>query len=180
VRHAAARRPDPGDEPSARFSYGGSYATTSDRYLKAITGPNSAFTDKECRVVTWFIAASPGPVPATNGAPADLTPAVRQSVTDLAVELGANANALGRIIRHLAAHRILVEAERVGRTPLYRVSPYISYKGKAYEQREAIKRWNPPYVPGLVDADPGAPPCKDCASPTRKPRKRTTDAEATA
>ncbi|MFF2548339.1 hypothetical protein ACFVUY_38080 [Kitasatospora sp. NPDC058063] len=159
-------------EPVARFLYGGSYSTASDLYLKAITGAGSKFTDKECRTLAWFIGASPGPVPPTNGAPADLAPPVPAAVSKIAADLGANANAFGRIVRHLASHRILVEADKIGRTPLYRVTPYISYKGTAYEQREAIKRWKPPIVPGVSDPDPGTPPCKECESPTRKPRKR--------
>lgn len=172
VSQAPKRRQREAPEPTARFLYGGSYATASDRYLRAITGAGSAFTDKECRVVTFFVAASPGPIPPTNGAPADLAPGVTMTAVDMATEIGSNPNSLGRILRHLHSHRIIVETHRVGRVVIYRISPYISYKGKAHEQREAIKRWNPPHIPGLTAPDPGAEPCAECNADSRKPRRR--------
>ncbi|GAB2717552.1 hypothetical protein [Kitasatospora kifunensis] len=172
MSQAPRRKAREGSAPTARFLYGGSYATTSDRYVRAINSAASGFTDKETRVVSWYISVSPGPVPPTNGAPADLAPGVTMTAVAMAAEMGVNANALGRILRHLHWHRILVETHRVGRIVIYRISPYISCKGTAAEQRQAITRWNPPHVPGLNDPDPGAEPCKDCAAESRKPRKR--------
>ncbi|WP_329485047.1 hypothetical protein OG618_00385 [Kitasatospora sp. NBC_01246] len=48
----------------------------------------------------------------------------------------------------------IAETHRVGRVVIDRISPYISYKGKAHKQREAIKRWNPPHIPGLTAPRP--------------------------
>ncbi|MFE3186252.1 hypothetical protein ACFXKR_36120 [Streptomyces violascens] len=63
---------------------------------------------------------------------------------DIAKELGMSPDSLGRTVKFLKKHRLLVEAGGIGRTTFYRTTPYLAFIGTGFEHREAVKEWNPP------------------------------------
>jgi hypothetical protein len=90
--------------------------------------------------VLWFIASSPLAV-----APVHMT------ATAIADEVGMAPDSVSRMLRELARHRVIVKTGQVGRFSLYSVSPCIAFHGPGLEQREAVKSWNPPDIPGWSD-----------------------------
>ncbi|WP_373298859.1 hypothetical protein [Streptomyces flaveolus] len=53
-------------------------------------------------------------------------------------------DALSRVVKVLKQARLLVEAGGLGRTTVYRCTPYIAFIGTGFAHREAVKDWNPP------------------------------------
>jgi hypothetical protein len=124
---------------SIPYAFVDGHSQVDERRVEAIT-ESRAFTPGEKFMVLWWIGASPrGMEP------------LRSTGADIAKRVGMSADALGRISRKLARHRILVERGRIGNYKLYRISPYIAYHGPAAEQREAVKTCNPPEIPGFTE-----------------------------
>ncbi|MFE7365914.1 ArsR/SmtB family transcription factor [[Kitasatospora] papulosa] len=136
--------------PSAPYAYGGPHSNASQNRLAAILEAPGEFTDAEVRVIMWYLMRSPG-----QGEP------VRHTVTDVAAVLGMTRQGLSRIVKRLRERRILVERDRVGRTPFYALSPYLGGQGSGLDQRNAIRECNPPEIPGVdVKAADVAPPTR--------------------
>lgn len=74
---------------------------------------------------------------------------LRATGADIAKKVGMSADAVGKINRKLAKHRILIVRGRIGNYNFYRISPYIAFHGTGLEQREAVKTCNPPDIPGF-------------------------------
>ncbi len=128
------------DVPTAPYAYSGWHSTVDKERVRAITRRSSGFTPAEKYMVLWWIGASPP----------GMDP-VHMTGKDIAEEVGMTADALARIVKKLVRHRIIVKTGTLGRTNLYRISPYISFHGSGLEQREAVKDWNPPIIPGLSE-----------------------------
>jgi hypothetical protein len=122
------------------YAFQGAHAQVDKERVEAIT-ESTAFTPAEKFFVLWWIGASPAGME-----PLHLTGA------DIAKRVGMKPDSVGRINRKLARHRILIKLDTIGNYPLYRISPYIAYHGTGAEQREAVKRFNPPDIPRDKDA----------------------------
>lgn len=125
--------------PTAPYAFLAQHAQVDKRRVEAIAESKS-FTPGEKFLVLWWIGASP----------AGMDP-LRATGVDIAKRVGMSADAVGRISRKLAKHRILIERGRIGNYRLYRISPYIAFHGSGFEQREAVKECNPPDIPGLSE-----------------------------
>lgn len=121
--------------PPTRYGFLGAHAQIDKERIAAIS-ESRAFTPGEKYLVLWWLSVSPA-----GTEPLQLTGA------DIAERVGMTTDAVGRINRKLAGHRILVKAGRIGNYPLYRISPYLAFHGTGAEQRQAIKSWNPPNIP---------------------------------
>jgi hypothetical protein len=121
--------------PQAPYAFLGGHAQVDKQRVEAIT-ESKAFTPAEKFLVLWWIGVSPK----------GMDP-LRETGADIAQRVGMTADAVGRINRNLAKHRILIRCGRIGNYPLYRISPYIAFHGTGVEQREAIKSYNPPEIP---------------------------------
>ncbi len=109
------------------YAFVGGHAQVDKRRVEAIT-ESKAFTPGEKFLVLWWIGASPAgmePLHATGA--------------DIAKRVGMSPDAVGRINRKLAKHRILIPLDKIGNYKLYRISPYIAFHGSGIEQREAVK-----------------------------------------
>ncbi|MFC5724111.1 hypothetical protein ACFP1Z_28480 [Streptomyces gamaensis] len=133
-----------GDEPRkrARFGYVAGYSTIDNARLEALAAA-AELTDREFRVLMWFVGASPGP-----------NQPVMQTTGQIAKRLGTSPDALGRIERKLVRRRLLFVAEEFGRQKFYKVSSYFASQEEALGQRSTIRAYNPPDIPGL-DTRPG-------------------------
>ncbi|MBE8478418.1 MarR family transcriptional regulator [Streptomyces sp. 3R004] len=131
------------DVPTAPYAYSGWHATVDKERVRAITRKSSGFTPAEKFMVLWFIGASPP----------GMDP-VHRTGKDIAEEVGMTPDALARIMKKLARHRLIVETGKLGRIKLYRISPYIAFHGSGLEQREAVRDWNPPDIPGWTAPGP--------------------------
>ncbi|MCD9145918.1 helix-turn-helix transcriptional regulator [Streptomyces albireticuli] len=140
--------------PSAPYAYGGAHSSGSQARLGAILEDPETFSDAEARVIMWYLFRSPG-----HGEP------VRMMVSDIADRLGMTRQGLTRIVKRLRERRILIERDRVGRTPFYAISPYLGGHGPGLEQRSAIRECNPPEIPA---ADIKAAPITPVRSTTRR------------
>lgn len=121
--------------PRAPYAFKGPHAQVDKERVEAIT-ESRAFTPAEKFLVLWWIGVSPGgmePLKATG--------------VDIARRVGMTPDAVGRINRNLARHRILIRCGRIGNYTLYRISPYIAYHGSGIDQREAVRGINPPDIP---------------------------------
>jgi hypothetical protein len=122
--------------PTAPYAYSGWHTTADKRRVRAICA-SRAFTPAEKFLVLWFIGTTP-----PGMAPVNMT------ATAIAAEVGMTPDSVGRMLRKLARHRIILRTGRIGRISMYSISPYIAYHGSGVEQREAVKSWNPPEIPG--------------------------------
>ncbi|MBD0688837.1 replication initiation protein, RepL1 [Streptomyces sp. CBMA123] len=143
VAAAARRRRAPADEngellPFAPFAFYSGHANVDKERVRAICRSNK-FTPGEKFMVLWWIGTSPE----------GMEPVVMTGA-DIGKEVGMTADAIGRISRKLLKHRILVAVGTFGNSKLYRITPYIAFHGPGYDQREAVKRFNPPDIPGLA------------------------------
>jgi hypothetical protein len=94
-------------------------------------------------------------VDADTGEPVPYAPyAFSGRHTQVDKRVGMSTDAVGKINRKLAKHRILVIRGRIGNYNFYRISPYIAFHGTGIEQREAVKTCNPPDIPGFDDNVP--------------------------
>jgi hypothetical protein len=125
--------------PTAPFAFVDKHANVDKERVRAICR-SKAFTPGEKFLVLWWIGASPPGMEA-----------VQMTGAAIGAEVGMTGDAIGRITRKLAKHRILVQTGKLGNIKLYRVSPYIAYHGSGIEQREAVRHWNPPDIPGFTD-----------------------------
>ena len=123
--------------PTAAYNYGGPHSNVSQNRLAAILEAPGEFTDAEVRVIMWYALRSTG-----HSEP------VRRTVTEIAGLLGMSRQGLTRIVKRLRERRILIERDRIGRTPFYGLSPYLGGQGSGLEQRNAIRSCNPPEIPG--------------------------------
>ena len=125
--------------PTAPYVFAGRHHAALDMTrIQAICDPESKFTRGEKTVVMWYIGNSPpgmGPVTKTGAA--------------IARANGLDPDTYGKMIKKLNGMRIVLNVGSLGRTTFYRISPYIAFCGSGLEQREAIKAWNPPEIPGL-------------------------------
>jgi hypothetical protein len=126
---------------TAPYAFLGGHSQVDERRVEAIS-ESRAFTPAQKFLVLWWIGASP----------AGLEP-LHATGTDIAKRVGMSPDAVGRINRKLAKHRILIALDKIGNYKLYRISPYIAFHGTGIEQRDAVKLWNPPIIPGLTDPD---------------------------
>ncbi|MEY9878190.1 hypothetical protein ABH931_007717 [Streptacidiphilus sp. MAP12-33] len=125
--------------PTAPYLYSGWHTTADKRRVRAICS-SKAFTPAEKFLVLWFIGSTPpGMMP------------VNMTATAIAEEVGMTADSVSRMLRKLAKHRIIVNTGQIGRIRMYSISPYIAFHGPGIEQREAVKSWNPPDIPGWTD-----------------------------
>lgn len=125
--------------PQADFGYGGPFGTFSLARFVAICSRESGRTDGEVRVITWYCGATL------------LRPElVNRTLADIGRDLGFTGPALSRMVRRLAADRLLRRTGSVGRSPFYAASPYLVFRGSGYQHREALKAWNPPHIEGLT------------------------------
>lgn len=130
-----------GPEPRTRFGYIGGYSTVDNERLEALAAvPNEdgGLTDREFRIFMWFVGATPCP-----GEP------VMKTTAYIGKRTGTSPDALGRIVRKLVSRRLLFLADEFGRQRFYKVSPYFASQLTSAEQREAIRAYNPPDIPGL-------------------------------
>lgn len=152
----SAKQPDRegNGPPRTRFGYMGGYSTVDNTRLEALAAviqpdkkpgekepdekESKPLTDRQFRVLAWYIGASPGP-----------DEPVMKTTADIAERLGTSPDALGRIVRELVRRRLLLHAGEFGRQRFYRVTPYLTHQGSSAEQREAIRGFNPPDIPGL-------------------------------
>lgn len=143
---AAARRlvdRDTGEViPYAAYAFSGRHTQVDKARVEAIT-ESRAFTPSQKFLVLWWIGVSPE----------GLEP-LRATGRDIAQRVGMSPDAVGKINRKLAKHRILIVRGRVGNYSFYRISPYISFHGTGIEQREAVKTCNPPDIPGFDEKTP--------------------------
>ncbi|MEV7415165.1 MarR family transcriptional regulator [Streptomyces sp. NPDC089919] len=149
-----------GQRPTAPYAYGGRHSTLSQTYVGAFLECPS-FTAADKQVACWYLTQSTG-----HGEP------VEETQARIAERLGLNAKALQKIVAKLTAHRILGARGSVGRTRFYAVNPFLGGHGPGRQQREVIKAWRPPVIPGFCngDVDPGAAPVpEDVAAPTIRP-----------
>nr|WP_229869874.1 helix-turn-helix domain-containing protein [Streptomyces flaveolus] len=93
----------------------------------------SGLTDREFRVLVWCWFATE-----------TSEEAIMRTGADIATELGMSPDALSRVVKVLKQARLLVEAGGLGRTTVYRCTPYIAFIGTGFAHREAVKDWNPP------------------------------------
>jgi hypothetical protein len=128
--------------PYAPYAFSGRHAQVDKARVSAIT-ESKAFTPAQKFLVLWWIGVSPeGMEP------------LRATGADIGRRVGMTADAVGKINRKLAAHRILIVRGHIGNYKLYRISPYISFHGTGIEQREAVKTCNPPEIPGFKESTP--------------------------
>lgn len=127
---------------TAPYAFMGAHAQVDKRRVEAIT-ESKAFTPAEKFLVLWWIGVSPpGMEP------------LRLSGADIGLRVGMSRDAVGRINRKLAKHRIIIARDKIAGITLYRITPYIAFHGTGLEQREAIKLCNPPDIPGLSETTP--------------------------
>jgi hypothetical protein len=140
---SGSRRVDRNGEPipSAPYLFAGRHHAALDlTRIQAICAPESTFTRGEKNVVMWFIGNSPP----------GLDPVARTGA-EIARENSLDPDTYGKMVKKLHRMRIVVKRGGLGRTTFYRISPYIAFCGSGLEQREAIKAWNPPEIPGLTN-----------------------------
>lgn len=142
---SAHQRHDDGHRsaPQTRFGYIGSYSTVDNERLEALAAvpkKDGGLTDREFRILQWFVGATPG-----------FDQPVMKTTAYIAERNGMTSDALGRIIRTLVKRRLLFFAEEFGRQKFYKVTPYLASQGSSAEQREAIRAYNPPDIPGLTN-----------------------------
>ncbi|MER6693375.1 MarR family transcriptional regulator [Streptomyces minutiscleroticus] len=128
--------------PYVPYAFSGRHTQVDKARVEAIT-VSTAFTPSQKFLVLWWIGVSPE----------GLEP-LRATGADIAKRVGMSADAVGKINRKLAKHRILIVRGRIGNYNFYRISPYISFHGTGAEQREAVKTCNPPDIPGFDDNTP--------------------------
>jgi hypothetical protein len=126
--------------PQTRFGYEDGYSTIDNKRMSGIAEGVEALTDRECRVLIWFVANMPGP-----------DQPVEMMVPDIAKRLKMGAKTLKRHIDKLAKMRLLLPGKTLGRYTFWKASPYLCFQAGAAEQREAIKAWNPPEIPQWVE-----------------------------
>lgn len=139
---SAHQRHDGRGEPQTRFGYIGPYSTIDNVRLEALAAvpkKQGGLTDREFRILQWFVAATPG-----------FDEPVMKTTAYIARRNGMTGDALGRIIRTLVKRRLLFFADEFGRQKFYKVTPYLASQGTSAEQREAIRAYNPPDIPGLA------------------------------
>lgn len=125
--------------PTAPYAFSGPHASTDKRRVRAICA-SKGFTPAEKFLVLWFIGTTPeGMLP------------VNMTAKDIAGEVGMTPDAVSRMLRKLAKCRVLVRTGKIGHIAMYSISPYVAYHGSGLEQREAVKNWNPPEIPGFTD-----------------------------
>ncbi|MFI9206294.1 MarR family transcriptional regulator [Streptomyces sp. NPDC053048] len=135
---------EPGTPPRVRFGYISGYSTVDNTRLEALAAipkEKGGLTDREFRVLQWYVGATPGP-----------DQPVMKTTAQIAERLGTSPDALGRIVRKLVKRRLLFFVEEFGRQRFYKVSPYFASQQEAFEQRTTIKSYNPPDIPGLPGA----------------------------
>ncbi|WP_329572875.1 hypothetical protein [Kitasatospora sp. NBC_01266] len=138
------------------FGYAGSYSTVDNTRMNGIAEGVEALTDRECRVLLWFVANMPGP---------DLP--VEKSGPEIARRLKMDPKVLKRHVDKLSGMRLLLPGKTIGRYTFWKVTPYLCSQAGAAEQRDAIKAWNPPEIPQWVEPEPK----------TRKTRAKKTEGE---
>jgi hypothetical protein len=124
--------------PTAPYAFAGPHTNLDVVRFGAIMSDTSKFTKPEKLITAWFIANSP----------AGMEPVYKTAV-DISADIKMDSDTYGKAIRVLKNRRVVIPVGKIGRTALYRISPYISFIGSGLEQREAIKAWNPPSIPGL-------------------------------
>ncbi|MFD6294339.1 MarR family transcriptional regulator [Streptomyces sp. NPDC060235] len=124
---------------SAPYAFSGRHTQVDKARVEAIT-ESKAFTPSQKFLVLWWIGVSPE----------GLEP-LRATGADIARRVGMSPDAVGKINRKLAKHRILIVRGKIGNYSFYRISPYIAFHGTGIEQREAVKTCNPPDIPGFDD-----------------------------
>ncbi|MGW2547255.1 helix-turn-helix transcriptional regulator [Kitasatospora sp. NPDC001574] len=129
--------------PQTRFGYAGGYSTVDNERMNGIAEGVEALTDRECRVLLWFVANTPG---------ADLP--VEKPVPEIARRLKMDPKSLKRHIEKLEGMRLLRPGKVLGRYTFWKVTPYLCFQAGAAEQREALKAWNPPEIPAWVEPQP--------------------------
>ncbi|MFJ4679254.1 hypothetical protein [Kitasatospora sp. NPDC088783] len=129
--------------PQVRFGYQAGYSTVDNQRLNGVAEGVEALTDRECRVLLWFLSKMPGP-----------DQPVEMLETDIAQRLKMETKTLKRHIAKLASMRLLLPGKQLGRYTFWKVTPYLASQGSAAEQREAIKAWNPPAIPEWVEPTP--------------------------
>ncbi|GAP52374.1 MarR family transcriptional regulator [Streptomyces azureus] len=128
--------------PHAPYAFSGRHTQVDKARVEAIT-ESKAFTPSQKFLVLWWIGVSPeGMEP------------LRATGADIAKRVGMSTDAVGKINRKLAKHRILIVRGRIGNYNFYRISPYIAFHGTGLEQREAVKTCNPPDIPGFNENVP--------------------------
>jgi hypothetical protein len=128
--------------PYAPYAFSGRHTQVDKARVEAIT-ESKAFTPSQKFLVLWWIGVSPeGMEP------------LRATGADIAKRVGMSTDAVGKINRKLAKHRILIVRGRIGNYNFYRISPYIAFHGTGLEQREAVKTCNPPDIPGFNENVP--------------------------
>jgi hypothetical protein len=143
---AALRRQEGESEqsqPRTRFGYVAGYSTVDNERLEALAAvpkKDGGLTDREFRILQWYIGATPG-----------VNEPVMKTTAWIADRTAMTADALGRIVRTLVKKRLLLYAGEFGRQRFYKVTPYLSSQGSSAEQRDAIRDYNPPDIPGLRD-----------------------------
>jgi hypothetical protein len=140
---SGSRRIDRNGEliPTAPYSFAGrNHAAVDMARVQAICAPESKFTRGEKTIVMWYIGNSPP----------GMDP-VAKTGADIARANSLDPDTYGKMIKKLNRMRIVLSVGKLGRTTFYRISPYIAFCGSGLEQREAIKAWNPPEIPGLTD-----------------------------
>ncbi|MEU8926583.1 helix-turn-helix domain-containing protein [Kitasatospora sp. NPDC048545] len=137
--------------PTTNFGYAGSYSTVDNSRMNGIAEAVETITDREARVLIWWLANTPGP---------DMH--VELTITEIAARLKMDPKALSRNVAKLNKLRLLLHVKTIGRNRFFRVTPYLTHQGSAFEQRTAIRDWNPPEIPAYV------PPQKDKPKRTRK------------
>jgi hypothetical protein len=123
--------------PYAPYAFSGRHVQVDKARVAAIT-ESRAFTPSQKFLVLWWIGVSPEGIDP-----------LRATGADIAKQVGMSTDAVGKINRKLAKHRILIVRGRIGNYNFYRISPYIAFHGTGIEQREAIKICNPPDIPGF-------------------------------
>ncbi|MET9725485.1 MarR family transcriptional regulator [Streptomyces zaomyceticus] len=119
--------------PRAPYAFDGQHINVGIRKGRELASGASGLTDREFRVAVWYWFATE-----------ESQGAVQRTQSEIAVELGMSADALGRVIKVLNKSRILLEDGGVGRTKFYRCTPYLAFIGSGFAHREAVKDWNPP------------------------------------
>ncbi|MEZ0095296.1 MarR family transcriptional regulator [Streptacidiphilus sp. EB129] len=125
--------------PTTPYAFSGRHASVDKRRVRAICA-SKQFSPAEKFLVLWFIGATP-----EGGLP------VNKTGKDIADEVGMTADAVNRMLRKLAKHRILNKTGAIGNISMYSISPYIAYHGSGHDQSRAVKNWNPPEIPGFTD-----------------------------
>lgn len=123
------------------YAYSGWHTTADKRRVRALC-TSREFTPAEKLLVLWFIAATPpGMAP------------VHMTATAIAGEVNMTPDSVGRMLRKLTRHRIILKTGTIGRVSMYSISPYIAYHGSGPDQRAAVQSCGPPDIPGDTPRD---------------------------